>query len=143
MHESHANEEWDDAEGHDLILPEQAFIAHISACEAEEDDDEREAGAPPTEQQRRVVLAAGARLGRRLAGEVAREYHDGVEHGGSLSPASAEGRCGCRVLWRAWWSQRGEVEGVAGALTMSAEGRADNQAGGTRGQDATGEGAWC
>lgn len=77
VHKAHARKEGKDAERHDLVFAEQAFIANVAAEQADAYDDSGENGAPP---------------------EIALYYHDDVEQS-SQTLASAEGELfGGRVL---------------------------------------------
>lgn len=75
MHTAHARKEGNDAEGHDLVLPEEAFIADVATRQAESNDDEGENGTPPAVEEGRVVGGTGTAFWRRLIVDTAREYH--------------------------------------------------------------------
>lgn len=73
--EGHADEQWDDAQGHDLVFAEQPIVADFAATEAKQDHGEGACGAPPAEEQSGVVLHSGVRLRRRGGVEASRKRH--------------------------------------------------------------------
>lgn len=98
VHKAHARKEGKDAERHDLVFAEQAFIANVAAEQADAYDDSGENGAPPAVQERGIVGQASPGLWGRRAVQIALYYHDDVEQS-SQTLASAEGELfGGRVL---------------------------------------------
>ena len=75
VYESHADEQRDNAQGHDLIFAEQSIVADLAAAETKEDHGEGACGAPPAEEQSGVVLHPGARLWQRGGIEMSRNVH--------------------------------------------------------------------
>lgn len=91
MDKAHARDERNDAQRHDLVLSEEAFIADVATRQAESDNDEGEDGTPPAVEQSWVVGGAGAALWRGFVVDAARKYHAG-EQCPRLSPPERE-RC--------------------------------------------------
>ena len=129
MYEAHPDEQRNDAQGHDFVLPKQAIIPDISARKSEQYYNESKSSTPPTKQQRRIILHARARFGRRIAVESSKQYHC-HEQLSRRATSSAEGRAGCRVLSRVVRScsirdrkRADDAEDLEGALIISSRAR--------------------
>lgn len=151
VNKAHACKKRKDAEGHDLVLAEQAFIANVAARQADGYDDSGEDSAPPTVQKSGVVGQASSGLWGGRAVDTARYDHSAVEQS-VQTLASAEGGAvwnvacsvsamgdsgsgdGCRIVgWRRMdhFAIPGDVGGVPRSRKRGVQVQVESVEGGT------------